>query len=292
MDIRHLHYFIEVAKHANFTKAASVLHISQPSLSKTIKHMEEKLNVTLFNRTARNLQLTDAGKALLFNAKEVLHAYQNLTTELNDVVNMKKGVIKIGIPPIIGAAYCSNMINQFIEKYPTIDITLREVGTKTITEEVEDGTLDVGFICNMPDKKGNFEVKGILEDPLALIVHHEHELAKLNHIEFSDIEDEPIIMYRRDFSLYDNILTECSKHNFSPHIVCESSQKDFMIEMVKAKLGIALLPKKICELMMDERLMTIPFKEPTVHLELGIIWGKNTYLSYAVRKFLSVLKMI
>src|SRR5699024_1538403 len=128
---------------------------------------------------------------------------------------------KIGIPPIIGAAYCSNMINQFIEQYPTIDITLREVGTKTITDEVADGSLDVGFICNMPNKKGNFEVNRILKDPLMLIVHQEHTLAKLDHIEFNDIKEEPIIMYRRDFSLYDSILTECSKHNFSPHIVCE-----------------------------------------------------------------------
>src|SRR5699024_3922999 len=126
--------------HLNFTKAATALHISQPSLSKTIKHMEDKLNVTLFNRTPRQLQLTDAGYALLHNAREVLHAYQNLTSELNDVINIKKGEIKIGIPPIIGAAYCSKVINQFIEQYPSVDIILREVGTKTIKDEVEGGS--------------------------------------------------------------------------------------------------------------------------------------------------------
>lgn len=292
MDIRHLTYFIEVAKQLNFTKAAATLHISQPSLSKTIKHMEDKLNVTLFNRTSRQLQLTDAGKALLHNAKEVLHAYQNLTSELNDVINIKKGEIKIGIPPIIGAAYCANIINQFIEHYPSIDITLREVGTKTITDEVEDGTLDVGFVCRMPQKKGDFKVKQILNDPLMVIVNNEHELAQSNTIEFNDIKEEPIIMYRQDFSLYDSILTECSNHKFTPHIVCESSQKDFMVEMVEAKLGIALLPQKICQKMISENIVAIPFKNPTIHLELGIIWGKNTYLSYAVRKFLSVFENI
>src|SRR5699024_2487352 len=144
MDIRHLTYFVELAKQLNFTKAAAVLHISQPSLSKTIKYMEDTLNVKLFKRHARQLQLTDAGHALLSNAKDVLHAYQNLTSELNDVIQLEKGEVKIGIPPIIGAAYCADMINNFIEQYPGIDITLREVGTKTITEEVEDGTLDVG----------------------------------------------------------------------------------------------------------------------------------------------------
>src|SRR5690625_2848964 len=102
MDIRHLEYFVEVAKHLNFTKAASSLHISQPSLSKAIKHMEGELGVPLFYRAFRQLELTDAGHALLQNAKQVLHSYQNLTSELNDLMNLKKGEIKIGIPPIIG----------------------------------------------------------------------------------------------------------------------------------------------------------------------------------------------
>src|SRR5690625_977138 len=103
MDIRHLEYFTEVAKHLNFTKAASTLHISQPSLSKTVKSMEDELGVPLFNRSFRHLELTDAGKALLHNAKHVLHAYQNLTNELNDVMNLKKGEIRIGK---IGRASC------------------------------------------------------------------------------------------------------------------------------------------------------------------------------------------
>lgn len=289
MDIRHLNYFVEVAKHLNFTKAADGLHISQPSLSKTIKNIEDKLNVTLFIRASRQLQLTDAGKALLHNAKEVLHAYQNLTSELDDVVNIKKGEIKIGIPPIIGAAYCSNMINNFIEKYPTIDITLREVGTKTITDEVADGSLDVGFVCTMPQKRGSFKVKQILQDPLKLIVHKTHPIAKLRQVDFHHIINEPLIMYRHDFSLYDSIMTEFSKLNLKPNIVCKSSQKDFMIEMVGAKLGVALLPGKICNQITNNDIITLAFNEPLVLLELGVIWGKNRYLSYTVKQFLNEL---
>src|SRR5699024_4951755 len=148
MDIRHLEYFTEVAKQLNFTKAASVLHISQPSLSKTIKSIEDELGVPLFNRSFRNLELTDAGRALLHNAKHVLQAYQNLTNELNDVMNLKKGEIHIGIPPIIGAAFCSSLITQYKELYPSIDVILSEVGTNTIKEGIYDGSLDVGFLCN------------------------------------------------------------------------------------------------------------------------------------------------
>ena len=90
VDIRHLHYFSEVARHRSFTKAAAALHVSQPSLSKAIKSIEEQLGVPLFYRSSRQLELTDAGRAVLVNAKKVLDAFRNLTSELTDIMELKK----------------------------------------------------------------------------------------------------------------------------------------------------------------------------------------------------------
>ena len=290
MDIRHLEYFIEVAKHLNFTKAASALHISQPSLSKTIKNMEDELGVPLFYRAFRQLELTDAGKALLHNAKQVLQAYQQLTSELNDVMDLKKGEIRIGIPPIIGAAYCSTMISHYIELFPLIDVTLTEVGTKKIKDGIHDSSLDVGFVCNNPLYNKGVESIQILKDPLMLVVHKDHPLHAKKHIQLADLEHESFIMYRQDFSLYDSIIERCKEEGFLPHIVCESSQKDFIIEMVEAKLGIALLPSHICEKLSKDNVKTIPFEKPDIHLELGMIWKKDNYLPFAVREFINVAK--
>src|SRR5690625_1473517 len=142
MDIRQLEYFYEVAKHLNFTKAAAHLHISQPSLSKTIKNLESELGGALFYRGPKQLELTDAGKAFLVNTKKVLEAFENLTSELNDVIELRKGEIKIGIPPIIGAAFFSRIIGKYKEKYPSIEMSLTEVGSKKIKHGVEEGTLD------------------------------------------------------------------------------------------------------------------------------------------------------
>ncbi|MFA8438458.1 LysR family transcriptional regulator [Pueribacillus sp. YX66] len=288
MDIRQLEYFMEVAKQLNFTKAASTLHISQPSLSKTIKNMEDTLGVPLFYRSAKQLELTDAGKALLTNAKTVIDAFNNLTSELTDVVNLKKGEVRIGIPPIIGAAFFSTIISQYIESYPGIQVTLTEVGSKKIKDGVDEGTLDIGLICNLPIQKGSFETIKLLKDPLMLIVHHEHQLASKPFITFKEIESEPFIQYRHDFSLHDSIMEECARHGFYPHIVCESSQKDFMIEMVEAKLGVALLPSKICANIINENIVSIPIEDHPVNLELGMIWKKNKYLPFAVREFIEI----
>ena len=90
MEIRHLEYFSEVARQLSFTKAASTLHVSQPSISKAIKNLENELGVPLFYRS-KQLELTDAGKAVLINAQHVLSAFRNLTTELSDITESEEG---------------------------------------------------------------------------------------------------------------------------------------------------------------------------------------------------------
>jgi DNA-binding transcriptional LysR family regulator len=288
LDIRHLEYFAEVAKHLSFTKASQTLHVTQPSISKAIKNLEGELGVPLFYRSSKQLELTDAGKAVLINAKKVLHAFKNLTLELTDIMELKSGEIRIGIPPIVGAAFFSKLISQYKEKFPLVKITLTEVGTKKIKKGVEDGSLDIGLICTVPAQGSNFEIINVLKDPLKLIVHQEHPLASQKEVHFSELANEPFILYRKDFTLYDLIIEECSKNNFQPNIVCESSQKDFLLGMVEGKLGVALLPSKICNDINNKPLTVLPISESDVNLELGMIWKKDKYLSFAVREFIAV----
>jgi DNA-binding transcriptional LysR family regulator len=290
VDIRHLEYFSEVAKHLSFTNAASALHVSQPSISKAIKSLEVELGVPLFYRSSKQLELTDAGKAVLVNAKNVLESFYNLTSELHDIMELKKGEIRIGIPPIIGAVFFSKLISQFKEVYPSVQITLTEVGTNKIKQGVEEGSIDIGLICNVPIQGDSFEIIKLLKDPLMLIVHREHILAAKQMIHFSDIEHEPFILYRKDFSLHDRIMEECSKHGFHPNVVCESSQKDFMIELVEAKLGVALLPSKICKEISHRGIISLPLSQSNINLELGMIWRKNKYLPFSVREFIAMSK--
>ncbi|MBR3119354.1 MULTISPECIES: LysR family transcriptional regulator [Oceanobacillus] len=292
MDIRQIEYFAEVAKQLNFTKAASTLHISQPSLSKTIKSLEAELGAALFYRKAKQLELTDAGQAFLINAKHVMDAFENLTSELIDVINLKKGEIKIGIPPIIGAAFFSTLISKYKDTYPSIDLLLTEVGSNKIKHGVREGELDIGLICNLPIQTENFETIKLLNDPLMLVVQKDNPLADREAINFSHIKKEHFIMYRHDFSLHDRIIEACEEHGFYPNVVCESSQKDFMIEMVGAKLGVALLPSKICAQITNDEIKAIPFKKTVVNLDLAMIWKKDKYIPYAVREFIAMSESI
>lgn len=290
VDIRHLRYFSKVAKLSSFTKAAAALHVSQPSLSKTIKDLEEELGVSLFHRSSRKLELTDAGTAFLANTKVVLEAFNNLTSQLDDLMDLKKGEIRIGIPPIMGATFFSKLISEYKRKYPMIDITLTEVGSKVIKKMVEDGSLDIGLICNLPFNKESFETIKILKDPLMIIANKESELSSKQSVDLAELRDHPFILYRKDFSLHDSIIEECSKKGFYPIVACESSQSDFMIEMVGAGIGIALLPRKICDQIQDPNIIAIPLENSNIYLELAMIWKYDQHIPFAVREFISTSK--
>ncbi|GAA0447421.1 LysR family transcriptional regulator [Lentibacillus halophilus] len=292
MDIRHLEYFFEVAKHLNFTKAAQSLHVSQPSLSKTIKNLENELDVSLIYRSAKQIKLTDAGEAFFINTKHVLGAFNNLTSEINELMQLKKGEIKIGIPPIIGASFFSKLISHFKDAYPLVDIKLREVGTKTIKQEVKNESLDIGLICNLPADTDEFGLIEMDRDPLMVIINCDNPLASNKTMKLSYLKNESFILYRNDFSLYDRIISECLQNQFTPDIVCESSQKEFMVEMTGAKLGIALLPSRICQDITHPNIVSLPLENSDLHLDLGMIWKKDRYLSFAVREFISKSKEI
>ncbi|MER1959320.1 MAG: LysR family transcriptional regulator [Solibacillus sp.] len=288
MDIRQIEYFVEVAKQLSFTKAAVALHVSQPSISKAIQNFEAELGVPLFYRSSKQLELTDAGQAVLINSMQVLESFQNLRSELTDLMQLKKGQIRIGIPPIVGAEFFSKLISVYKEQHPYIEILLTEVGTKRIREEIETGELDIGLVCSVTSTNENLETIRFLKDPLQLIVHESHPLAQKHAITMGDLANEAFIIYRKDFILFDRIIEECKNHGFYPTITCETTQKDLFIEMVQAKLGIALLPQKIAEKIPYHSIKRIPFKEEAIHLELGITWKKNKYLPYSVREFIQL----
>lgn len=292
MDIRHLEYFTEVARHRSFTKAAQVLHITQPTISKMVKTLEDELGVTLICRSAKQIELTDAGQAVFSQAQQVLASFQNLTSELADVMNIKKGHIRIGLPPIASSSIFPRVIGEFSKAYPDINLQLMEVGSKMIEKGIEEGTLDIGVVCSLPKEQDNFAMISFIEDPLMLIVNHEHPLASENQVDFSDLKNESFVLFREDFSLHDRIVERCIQSGFQPKILCESSQRDFMTEAVAANLGIALLPKKICDELDSTRIKAIAVGEPPLYLQLAVIWKKDKYLSFAAREWLSFTSLL
>lgn len=286
MNIRQLEYFIEVVRHGSFSKAASVLHVSQPSISEMIKNLEDELGSPLLYRGARRIELTDAGQAVLEQSQQIVSLFNNLAGHVKETSLLQKGAIRIGIPSITASTIFPRVLGEFKRRYPNIELQLHEFGSKTIRHRVNEGTLDIGIVCTLPDRDKDFEVFPFLEDPLRVIVHPDHPLAKVESVDFADLAKEGFVLYSQDFSLHDQILNRCKVAGFQPIIICETSQREFMTQMVEAGLGIALLPSKICAELNPKAVVSIPLAEPRMYLQLAIIWRKDRYLSFAARRWL------
>ncbi|WP_340373639.1 LysR family transcriptional regulator [Peribacillus sp. FSL E2-0218] len=287
MDIKHLQYFIEVTNFNNFTRAADHLFITQPAISKMIKNLEIELGVELFDRSRKQLILTDAGRVVLEQAKLIDKAFRNLETEVDNLLGLKKGHIRIGLPPIIDASFFPQILSRFHEQYPNITFQLVEDGSKKIEESVQKDQIDIGVIV-LPTNTSLFHHFSFLEEDINLIVYPSHPFANRQEIDLAELENESFILFNKDYVLRDLIISSCSEAGFSPHIVTESSRWDFIEEMVYCKLGVALLPESLCR--HDERVRSIKVKQPSISWKLGFIWSKDHYLSYAAKEWLKYTK--
>jgi DNA-binding transcriptional LysR family regulator len=289
VDILHLTYFLEVVRHKSFTKASQTLHVSQPSISKVVKTLENELGVILLERSGREIELTDAGKAVFQRAQRVVFEFQDMTTELADVIGLRRGEITIGLPPMVGSRFFPKVIGNFRESYPLVQIKLIEVGSKQIEIGVQNGTLDLGVVA-LPLGEDNFETFPFMRESLQFVLYNEHPLAQHTILSLDALRHEMFILYRDDFSLHDHILTQCQQSGFTPQVACQSSQWDFIVEMVGAKLGIALLPETICKELDPARFRSIPMCNPAIPWDLAIICKHNKYLSFAAREWLRLTK--
>ncbi len=288
MDIKHLQYFLEVARLNSFSRAADELFITQPTISKMIKNLEQELGVVLFDRSRKQLTLTDAGRVILEHAKLVDHAMKNLGTELDNLFGLKKGQIRIGLPPIFDAHHFLKIAGEFHEKYPGITFQLVEDGSKKIEEAVESNQLDVGIIV-LPTRTELFDYFSIMEEDLKLILPTSHPLAEKEEVQLADLSQESFILFNKDFALNDRIILSCNNLGFQPTIVSQSSQKSFIKEMVSSKLGIALLPESICH-HLPENVTAVKVVNPSISWKLAMIWSKEQYLSYAAKEWITFIK--
>lgn len=289
MEFKDIRAFIAVASHLSFTKAAEYTYISQPTLSKAVKKLEQDLGVLLFNRSTRHLSLTDAGEIVYKQGKQALSSLNEIENLLQELMNANAGNIKLGMPPLIGTLFFPDIARKYHERYPNVKIKLFELGAKVVEELVEEGQIDAGLIV-LPTNETIFNIQPFIEDNFVLFVHRDHHLAKQRKVALSELKNEKFILFDQSFALHNYIISACKDAGFNPTISYESSQWDLIVELIASKLGITLLPKSIFEKQSNPNIKMIPLQTPALKWKLGIITKKDTYDSFALKKFIEMFQ--
>ncbi|UII57603.1 LysR family transcriptional regulator [Cytobacillus spongiae] len=289
MDIRQLTYFMEVAREGSLTGASKILHISQPGLSKVIKNLENELGVLLIDRSEKTIQLTDAGQELFHQSQKLLSEYEALTEVIRDTEQLKRGHVRVGVPPVIGTSYFPSLIAGFRELYSGVTLTIVEEGARSVADRVDEGSIDAAVVI-LPVCSTKFEIYPIVTDENKLIVHTSHPLAKREFVSYEDLEDENFVLLNENFMLHHHILSACREAGFEPKITFKSSQWDFLAELVAMNQGISILPRPILERFNSQKIVQLPIRHHSVKWEIAIILKKGKYQSFALRRFLEFVQ--
>lgn len=284
-----MQYFIEVTRTGSFTHAAENLYITQPALSRIIKSLEDELGAPLFIRSRKKLLLTDAGRVLYRQAQEIEKQVKLMETELDRLLTLKKGHIRIGLPTIINSFFFSELIASFHQEYPEVTFQLEEDGSRRIEEEIIEDKLDFGVVV-LPDKHDMYDYYTFVNEKLKLVVPSSHHLVGEQEVSLQELKEEGFIMFNQDFSLRNRILTACRKVGFQPRIISETSQLDFIEEMVASDLGITLLPEST-SMNLTSSVCTIAVTNPAIEWNLAMIWKKDTNLSKINKEFIRFAKV-
>jgi DNA-binding transcriptional LysR family regulator len=288
MDIQHLKYFVEVAKQRNFTKASQILLVSQPSISKMVKSLEDELKVTLLDRSEREIQLTDAGVIVYEQAIQILQSVEDVYASVNELVQVKKGTVKLGLMPTTGVLLFPNILSGFKKAYPQIDLQMVEYSAKQLNHKVEEGDIDLGI--TVQPVASNFETIPLLSEELVVLVDSEHELVERESVRLKDLKDESFILLTEDYALHDVVQQACLQEGFDPTVAYKSSLWDLIGEMVTTKLGISVIPRSMVSRFNHRNVKAISISDPLIQWELVLIYKRNKYLSFAAREFIDYIQ--
>ena len=146
MTLNQLKYYVEIVRESSFTKAAEKLFVSQSTLSKSIRTLEEEFQIKMINRVAKEFTLTQEGHVFFEYAERILNFYQEQTQELFQRLHDDNGVLKLGMPPTAGAIFFYSVLHRFRKKFPGIGISIEEITSKSIQELTATGELDMGVV--------------------------------------------------------------------------------------------------------------------------------------------------
>ncbi len=277
MTITQLQYVIAVAAYKNFTLAAEKSFVTQPTLSMQVQKLEEELDVILFDRSKKPLEITEVGAKIIAQAKNIV----NEASRVKDIVEQDKGfvggVFVLGIIPTIMPTLLPMFLKNFINRYPEVNLIIKEQNTDQLIESLKDGSIDVA-IAATPLENEELQEKPLYYEPFVGYVPKEHRLHKQAQLKAEDLDLSEVLLLRDGHCFRDGIINLCqaSKNNKTDHFQLQSGSFETLIHLADEGLGMTLLPYlNTLDLNLDKKKSLRHFKAPSPAREVSLIYHKR-----------------
>jgi len=242
-----MQYFIAVAENGGFTKAAKHCYVSQTAISQQIASMEHELEVSLFDRKPYGVELTPAGSSFLKDCKAIVEIYESAVEKARALSKRLEGILRIGVTGPGEQYFLPQIISNFQEKYPNVELNIKQDSLVGLIEKLKTNVLDVIFTFAYDNELvDELDRITVLRDEVGLVVSKHHRLAEFDQIEALEVANEKIIMISKEFGPknYEHMVECCRKDGYDPNIVATADSLDVLMLMVAANKGVAFLPKR------------------------------------------------
>ena len=277
MTITQLQYVLAIAEQKNFTKAAEKCFVTQPTLSTQIQKLEEELDVIIFNRNKKPIELTEVGKKIVAQARNIVSEAERI----QDIVDQQKGFIggefRLGIIPTIMPTLLPMFLNNFIHKYPRVKLKIEELTTEEIIDRLNEGHLDAAIVAT-PLGLESIKERVLYYEPFVAYIPPNHRLHQSEKIKPSDLDIDDVLLLEDGHCFREGVINLCKsfKKNVENKFQIESGSIETLIKLSNEGLGMTLLPY-LHTLDIKEKLSVNlrHFEEPTPAREVGIIYHKS-----------------
>jgi LysR family hydrogen peroxide-inducible transcriptional activator len=278
MELQQLKYFLAIAQTGSFTAAAKSSHVSQPSLSSQIKKLEDELGGPLFERGRQGARLTQRGELFRPRAAESLRQLEAGRTEAQELSGLKRGSVTLGCMPTTGAYLLPPLLKAFARAHPEIHVNLREESSPQLAKLLRDSEVDLAIV----DEAGlgaGIHGDPLFSEPLLIALPPRHRLAARRRLPLKTLGSEPLILMKSGHGFRKIVLDALAKAGVEPRVVHESGEIETVQALVKAGLGLSLVPRMVCH----RGLAYAEIPPPTPSRTLFAAWKEESALSPAAK---------
>ena len=290
MTLRHLRIFVSVYEHMNITRAATVLHMTQPAVSRMIRELEDYYNVQFFERINRRLYSTDAGKIMYEHAAQILNQFNSLESSIRDTNHTF--TLNIGSTFSLGSFILPAAIDQIQQMYPSATVRGHVYNAGTLQGFLQKGLIDFALIEDYIDDPA-LSSELFFEDKMVLVLPVGHPLTQTEDLVIRDLENQPLLVREQESAGRRRVEETFAQHGitFNPLLVSCSTQA--IIRSVQQGLGIALLPWHLVKNdLTNHNIVSRPISDEPMSRSNYIFWHKDKIRSCAVIKAIDICREI
>ena len=282
MDLRKLEIFVAVAGAGSFSAAAEQIPMAQPAVSIAIRKLEEELQLTLFDRSVRRIQLTAEGERLLQQAQAILQQVEALQASAGSLQQLLQGELSIACPSMLATYFLPDLLSGFLSQYPGLSASVTQAGTEEIEALLLRDEIEVG-VTTADATTQELELVPLVNEQMVVCVAEDHPWARRRYLNVKDLHRTPMVVYESGYFIRAQLDALCRQHQIQPELRIQSNFLPLLVRMVKQGVGVTVGLRIMAQ--QEAGIHGIPLS-PKVSVPMALAKRRGRVISRANQAFL------